>query len=415
MNSGAQKNIFSRITSLLGSPSPSDICIILDIGTVCVSLILVRYTKNSLPEILYSINIPFSISDQQHTEKMQADVLAGCTLAIQHTITYGLSHAYFKKKSRTIEKVLCIFSSPWYASKTKTVSIQNNRPFLITPTFISHLIDVEIQTFEEELKNGMHGEEFTQDVVVLDASIINTKINGYVYDTPLNKKTTECDITLYLGIGSKTIVKKIHDCILDSFSISKQHILSHTFPLVSYSAIEKLFPHTHSYILCHITGEVTDITCVSHNLIGETHTFPSGTFFLVRKIAEAFSVPSEIALSYIHIYTSGKAHTYMNEKIKQVLIDIEREWSIYFENIFSLLQKQNFIPDTMYVVTDPVLAPFFLTFLKNERNDTTLTWRKSANILHISSEILKEYLIQNSQFKSEESAMLGTIFLSHFQ
>ncbi|MHB1316412.1 MAG: hypothetical protein ACYCZW_00965 [Minisyncoccota bacterium] len=397
------------------SQKKGDVCLVLDIGNASLAGSLVLYKKGSVPEALYTTRVPLSAGGHSHSEKLQSILLTQIKEVLSRIHTKGFDHVYFKDHDKNVVKVLCAYASPWYVSKTKKVEVLNPKTFLITKNFIDDVLEKEVSVFEEELLGGEHGDEFKSGVVVMEKTVVNIEVNGYPLDNPFNQKTNQFNMVLYLGIGSESVTSMVNSEILKFFPINKEDILQHSFPLITYSVLKKIFPKERNYIFFDITGEVTDVALIDNGVIRETASFPSGKFFIIRKIMREFDVPAEVAKSFLHLYVKDSASEEIVEKIQKVLIDVECEWSIYLENTLSSFGKISTLPTKVYMTADTDTEHIFIDLLKVSKTDMTVLWRKKLDIIPISNDTLKEFYISTKNINFDECLALDSIFLGMFQ
>lgn len=397
------------------SDKKGDVCLVLDLGNASLAGSLTLFIPGLPPEALFTIRVPFTIGEYAHPEKLQSTLLSQLHDVLDTIHTKGFQHEYFKKHDKKIVKVLCVCASPWYVSKTKKVSVSNLKPFFITKAFLEDVLLKEVDVFTKELMDGAHGEEFKAGISVMEKTVVDAKINGYSLHDPVGQKTNSCDITLYLGVHSTEVTKAINEQILKFFSVGAQSILWHSFPLVAYRALQRILPHENDYLLCDVTGEVTDITQVTGGVVRETVSFPSGKFFLIRKLMKTLNVPAEVAHSFLRLSQNSAASTEMEEKIKNALAEAESEWSIYLEDAFSSLGDIRALPQKMYLTSDTDVAGIFLAFLKAPHTDATMLWRRGAQVVHLSEEVLSHFYVSGNHLTFDECVALDSIFLSTFQ
>ncbi|MCX6703179.1 MAG: hypothetical protein NTV02_00610 [Candidatus Zambryskibacteria bacterium] len=397
------------------SDKKGDVCLVLDIGNASLAASLVHFKVGESPEFLYTVRLPLRISEHAHSEKLQATLFTQLTSILEQVGKRGFAHEYFKKNDKKIAKVLCVFASPWYVSKTKKVPISNTKPFVITKAFLDDVILKETELFQKELQAGAHGEEFKKGVVVVEKTIVDARINGYFLNNPVGQKTNECVVTLYLGLSSEEIVSRIQEELFTFFHTKHLDCIFHSFPLVAHKTLSLLFPGEKDYLICDISGEVTDITKVSAGVVGDTKSFPSGKFFLIRKLAAVLDVPLDVALSFLHLWKSRGVTADMDEKINQVISDVEHEWSIYLEDALSSLGEISTLPKKIFITIDTDVADVFLEFLKIQKTDATGVWRKNIVPLHLSEEVLKHFYVSKDHLTFDECIAIDSIFLGSFQ
>jgi len=397
------------------SDKKEDVCLVLDLGNASLAGSLVLFRVGLPPEALYTIRVPFVISEHAHPEKIETTLLSQLHDVLDTIHQKAFQNEYFKTHNKKILKVLCVFASPWYVSKIKNVIVSNPKPFLVTKIFLDDVLNKEADFFRTELSSGVHGEQYLNGVTVMEKIVIDARINGYSLPDPVGQKTILCDITLYLGLASSGMIGAIKTQIIKFFSVNQSAILWHSFPLVAYSTLQKIFPHEKDYVLCDVTGEVTDVTRVMGGVVGNTASFPSGKFFLIRKLMKALDLPSEVAQSFLNLFQNGTATLEMEGKIKEILIDVEHEWAIYLEDALSSIGPIESLPQKVYLTADQDTASLFVDFIKTPQTDSTLLWRRGVTVVHLSEDILSHFYKSDNHLTFDECVALDSVFLSSFQ
>jgi len=396
------------------SQHTEDVCLVLDIGNASLAVSLVLFVSGSLPEALYTLRLPLAITDHVNPEKLQVVLSSQLELALRSVVEVGLTHEYFSTHPKKITKALCVFASPWYASRTKHVSVTNNKSFFVTKDFLTDILSKEVSLFESELVAGIHGDEFTEGVVVMEKIIADVKINGYSIQDPIGHKTKAIETILYIGIGSKELVARIADQINKFFHVPGEDIIIHSFPLVAHTTLSKIYPLERHYILCDITGEVTDLTLVTDGIIRHSASFPVGKFSLIRKITQKMNVPREVAQSLLALWREHSSDAESAKNIEQIIADMEREWSVYFEEALSSLGKIGTLPQKVFFTADTDVAPLFIEFFNTPKTDMTSSWRKNLSVIHLSEDALKDFYTSRHSVLFDECIAIESIFLSLF-
>lgn len=397
------------------SQHTEDVCLVLDIGNASLAVSLVLFVSGSVPEALYTIRLPLAVTEHAHPEKLQSILSSQLELALRSVVEVGLTHEYFTSHAKHIAKVLCVFASPWYASRTKHVTVSNDKPFFVTKEFLNDVLTKEVTLFESELTQGLHGEEFKTGVVVMEKIIADVRINGYSIQQPIGHKTKAIETTLYIGIGSEELVARIADQISRFFHTTGEDIIIHSFPLVAHTALLKIYPPERHYIICDVTGEVTDLTLVTNGTIKHTASFPIGKFFLIRKIAQVMGVPREVAQSLLTLWQTDASHAESAKKIESIVADVEREWSVYFEDALTSLGDIGTLPQKVFLTVDTDIAPLFIQFFTTAKTDLTTSWRKNVSVVHLSESALKDFYVSPKTVLFDECIALESIFLSLFK
>ena len=65
------------------SQKKGDVCLILDVGNASLAGSLVSFVPGSVPEALYTIRLPLSVSERAHPEKLQSVLTSQLELALR--------------------------------------------------------------------------------------------------------------------------------------------------------------------------------------------------------------------------------------------------------------------------------------------------------------------------------------------
>ncbi len=392
--------------SFLNKPD-GEISFLLDIGNGSITGAVVLFKKNTKPEFLYSIEVPFVVPEKPNASKLVDDMVSLLNTLIAETMKQGFRHPYWKNKTKKLDGALISFSSPWFVSKTKHLSLEKESAFIITESFINDITNKEEEAFKKEISANA---EETADFKVVEKSIVHTKINGYTLESSIGKKTKSLDAYLYMSIISGGIISKVEDILLKSAHIPKNKMFVHTFPLISFTVIRDVFSASSDFIILDVTGEVTDITLVSNDVIQQSATIPSGRNFLIRQIMKSFGVNSEIAASTLLLFTEEKLGPEDAAKMEAACVDVEKEWSIYIENGLSELSPNMVLPGNVYFTADDDVAGIYMDFLKLEKTDSTAMFRKGMNLTHLGKENTSDFFTADSTIKTNEFAAILAIF-----
>ncbi|OHA92789.1 MAG: hypothetical protein A3H52_02690 [Candidatus Zambryskibacteria bacterium RIFCSPLOWO2_02_FULL_39_26] len=387
-----------------------ELSILLDIGNGSINGAIVLFTKNKIPRFIFTGEVPFSIPLQPSAPELSAEMKILLNKILDYLIKNGLSKMTFAKK---IEKVLVTFSSPWFALKTKHINLVQQNYFLITKDFLDDIIEKEKKVFEKLLS----GEDSpNKSFEIVEKSIVHTKINGYEMSNSLGRKTKNFDAYLCLSVVGKSTIDIVHNAILKNSHIPADMVSIHTFPVVSFIVVRDIFSANSDFIIMDITGEVTDLTLVEDNVVIKSISMPSGRNFIIRQIAKKLDLSAEIAESNLHLYAEGKLDEKTKIQIQTILLDVEKEWSIYLESAIQEFSSQKNIPSTVYLTVDSDVAPIYKDFLSLVKTDSTAEFRKNMNLIHINKETLSHFYETQMEVEVNEfMAILAVFYNKLFQ
>ncbi len=362
------------------------VCLLLDIGNGSITGALVLFKPKEKPLFLCTSESRFNIPDVPNSSKLVDDVTVLLNSLIENLIKNGLKHKYWIGKKFKVVESLVVFSSPWFISKTKHLILSKETPFIISPRFIDGIVENEEKVFLAEL-----GEEAEFEMV--EKSVVHTRINGYNLDNSLGKKTKNLDAYLHIALVSRGVIDRINTVIQRNIHIPREKISIHTFPLISFTVIRDVFSAISDFLIMDITAEVTDLTLIQEDVIKGSVSIPSGKNFILRQIAKAFDVTFEIAESILHLFFENKLDEQGVLKMEDVIVNVEKEWSIYLENGLSELSLEMTLPSNVYLTSDIDVADIYKDFLKLSKTDSTAIFRKNLNMTYIDKEKMESFYL----------------------
>lgn len=258
------------------------------------------------------------------------------------------------KKCGNPDTALVILSSPWYLSETNTIKMQESVPFLITDKLINKATANIIKAYQ--------GERDT--VAVLEQNFLYALLNGYSVSDPVGKKATDFSVDVFTSYSRKDSVKRI-ESILES-NLHLHRIFIHSQSLVSFSAINDLYPKTKDYSVIDITSVLTEIMIIKENVLKDTASFPHGRYFLMQSIANTMNSSQDVAESMIESYFNNKLDTETGQKVKDSINIAEKEWLNNFSAVLRKISMNGSLPKVVYLFAPSEIAQIFKQFIENE-------------------------------------------------
>ena len=384
-----------------------EVSLLIDIGNGTIQAGLASFSKGKLPKFLYTVKLPFPVLGAPDIKRLSTDLSTLLDSVLTAVVKEGLSNLY--KKNKKLRHTLITFSSPWFISKTKQIHISKARAFYITEWLMQSISQKEEEFFRSELLKDLPTGA-TDSFEVIEKSIVEAKVNGYLLDNSVGQKTKTLDVSVCMSAISKSIKEKIEGLILKHLNISKEQILMHTFPLVLFSTVRDHLQVDQNFILMDITSEITDITLVLDGAIFGSASFPSGRNLILRQISKSFNTSAEIAESTLHMYQSKKTTPPVTESINQIFMDIEKEWIVYFDNMLQELSPNAILPKKLYVTADNDVASIFIDFLKSSEGDFTSVFKKTGVLTHIDQELLRPFYQENPVVKTDQFIIILALF-----
>ena len=359
----------------------NDRLIILDISSGSVGAAAITLRRGEAPIVDYIKRLPLPIKERVLTKTLLANTL-GAIKEIASDIVRE------KKQTNTLAITL---ASPWHTSRTKVISVNKKESFTVTEGLINEMV----------LKEALEGnKEEKGDLTVLENRVAHLKINGYTTTNPYGKTANRLDLSLYASLAPTSFLKKVEEVMQGHFSIA--HISHHSFPLVSFSAIQKIFYNDRDFVYVDVAGEVTDVAAVSDGAIVGTSSFPVGKNNLVRKVADHFKTTPDLAFSFVKLYSQGRASSDLNLQIATLSGAVKEEWLAYFHQSTSEIYTTHALPSKIFLTIDDDVSDIFLSYIPE----------LFISKIFLSDKNLSEFCHVNKHIQHDPFLMLESIYLN---
>jgi hypothetical protein len=331
--------------------------LVFNIGSGSISGGIIKFTAEPGENLLYYSNekIPFQqeISVSRHLDLMKSslDILVNRI----HTEGVRLINQNLKK-NLNIEKVFCVFSSPWSSSYTKTIRIKEPKTIKITEEYLNKYIDEQEKQLRLDI--GSTGR-------VVEKKIVQMKANGYIVNDFNNKLAKDVEFSIHFTIAPEEVLQAVEKSISKTFHI--QDIWCHSFSLSIFSIIRNLFPQKDDCLHIDVSEEMTDISVIHDGLMTVSASLPFGRNHYIRELSKVMNVSEEIADSMIKMKNQKIADELANLKLNVSMDKAAADWLAKIYEVLDGLKIKICLQDTIFLVASHDLAPFLKE--KIERHD----------------------------------------------
>jgi cell division ATPase FtsA len=384
--------IFSR------HKNKEELVLVFNIGSSSVGGALFETQASGIPKIIFSIMEAIPLSENVDMDRFLSQMIQSLETVVKKVYDARLGAP---------SQIFCVFSSPWYISQTRMVSLKKNTPFVFTSKLADELVQKEIKIFEEE-----NLAKYGPAVRAIELKNIKTTLNGYETGKPLNQKAKELEMTIFVSICGEQILKKIEEVVKKDFHFSSMKFSS--FAMASFVAARDINPELENFLLVDIGGEVTDIFMIKKNALHESISFPLGCNFLTREVASALNSGLDEAKSFISLLKDGHMEEKLTKKITPVMEKLKAEWQGKFQESLSNLSGDISVPSTVYITTDKEMASFFSEMIKTEQfNQYTLSESK-FEVIFLDTQTLHDVVIFKEGVTREPGLIIDSIYINRF-
>lgn len=383
--------------------SKEEISAVFHIGSGSVTGYIVKLSKKEKPEIIYSKISPISFQKNLNLDRHLNLMISSLDSVAKDLQKQGLLHLNFTGlRNRGLKKAYYMLSSPWCISQTREIKMKNNEPFEV-----SH--DTLIKLLSEQEKEFI-SDNSSEDSIVIEKKIIESKLNGYKISQIYGKKAKEIELTLFLSLASKSILDKIKNAAGKHFNFRSENI--HSFTLSSFSIIRDFYPQEDSFIYIDVHGELTDLSVVKDSVFIESLSFPVGRNAFIRQLSEELQISADEVVSLINIHSKDKADISTSKKIASGIEIAIKNWSESFHTVLASLSLRMNLPRTIFITVNDNFSSFWAKKLKEEKFSQFSMTEESFNVIILDNKRLREYCKSDKSLNREPVLELECLFLN---
>ncbi len=381
---------------ILSSKKDNELVLVFHIGSSYVAGSFFKTSENGGPEIVLFENEPVKLS-----ESLDANLFLKETLKSLELVAINI----YKARLGAPDRIFCVLASPWHISQSRLISMKKNTDFVFNDKLADDLIKKEIKLFEEE--NSKNNPFFKSLVRTIELKNIKILLNGYEVSEPLNKKTKELEMDVFVSFSDEEILNTIEKVIAKYFRTkSIRPIRFASSLLANFTVIRDIDTKQGNFLLINIDGETTDISMVKKNILRESVSFPYGKNQIVRMLASRLSYDLDKVDSLLSLLNDGHAEKSIGEKITPIMNDIRKEWLKDFQATLANLSHDISIPASIYLSVDPLLLAFFIETIKTEQfNQYTLAESK-FEIIPVDIKFVDDFAVFPKDDKSLNSGVV---------
>ena len=307
-----------------------------------------------------------------------------------------------------IDEVLCVFSSPWFSSKTKIITVTREKPFEIRNNFFNKLIEEEEKNFTPP-KTGGAGRSETR---FIEHEVIKVELNGYYVKNPIGKNARSVKSHIYLSVGVEKAMEMARREIEKVFIHTPLRFA--TSSLVAFKVLSDIIKNKEGYLIIDIGGETTEINLIRDNAVELSASFSKGTNLLFRKAAANLNTFLGEASSVVKAYSSGHRTLESSDKIAATIKESTEEWRDYLKNSLSVMAKSALLPQNVFIIGDDPVCKFFSSCLEKSDFSEFTILNKPLVTQKINPEWLTRYFKTGDYQHKDIMLMMEAVYADKF-
>jgi len=298
----------------------NDTRVIFDIGSGSVGGAIVSQASNSVkPTIHFTVRTPISLNEQFAYPRFRKATLDALRTTAEQTRVFLAK----EKRALSLGEVACVLSSPWYASRTISLSKVEDREFTVSSNLIQELLDTRGVAVDEE-EQAMLKQKQIEQPAIFERRILNISLNGYKTGQPIGKKASRLEVDMFAAVLELSFYQELQLALASAFE--GMEIALHTHTLSMFTTVRDCFGTQGDFLLVDVGGEVTDITFALDDVIHGSATVPVGAYTIADTLAAKKNTTRHEALSLMTL-VSEKEQTLSAESAEYTaLTNAGNEW-----------------------------------------------------------------------------------------
>lgn len=329
----------SFFSKILGKKNGSNCILALDIGTEVVKTLIFRPDEKSGKGVIIGVG-----KVRQKTGNMQSGAvsnIAGVVATAQEAIELAKSRAGIKKVKRAIVGI----AGELVKGTTTTVHYERVRPEVaISLPELKKIIQKVQEKAYERIREQLAWETGNSeiDIKLINAAIVDVRIDGYGVTNPLNFQGREVTISIFNAYAPLIHLGAL-ETIASELKINLLSIAAEPYT-VARSVGDEEDILDFSAIFIDLGGGTTDIAVVRNGGLEGTKMFALGGRAFTKRLAQELKVGLEEAEMLKIKYSEGKLRPDVSQRIEKIFDEDCQVWLSGLELSLEEFAENDFLP-----------------------------------------------------------------------
>ncbi len=369
---------------------------IIDIGSASVGLAIVNLDQKNPPEILYNYRSRANIRPDSAFKIFIQGILDCLEESLNSTTLEN-----FK-----IDEVAVFLASPFYICQSNIINQKEEKPFTVIPKRVSAILNEKAEAFRQDNK-VLYPELNNDQTIIIDNYLMQTKLNGYVVNSPYGYKVNSLYLSQYVSLGSLPVLNKFKEIIAKK--LPRKKISFFTFSWSAFTFF-KQWQKLKDYTILDVTGEMTDLNVITNGYLNEVASFPKGRNFLLKSLAEKLNTTPAEVNSSLYLFLEEKMDNAAEIKMQKALEELKEEWLQGLDLALKNIMESVLLPEQIYLVGDDAVTEVFSKWLSDERLRQYSLTNRPLSLKRITPDDTEEYVVNKAENKEDPFFPIEALF-----
>lgn len=357
----------------------------LDIGTEVVKALVFRVDGEAKQGTVIGVG-----RARQKIGNMQSGAVSdirGVIVSSQEAISAAYAQAGIKK----VEKSIIGVAGELVKGTTTTVHYERvNSEIKIGMPELKMIISKVQEKALERIKKQLLWETGQEiDIKLINAAIVDVRIDGYRILNPLNFQGREVSMSVFNAYAPLTHLGAI-ETISDELNLELLSIVAEPYAVARSVEVEDMLDF--SAIFIDIGGGTTDIAVVRNGGLEGTKMFALGGRAFTRRLAQEYQIPPDVAEQMKLDFSNERLKPEDQKRIDTLFADDCRVWLAGVELSLVEFAETDFLPPKIYLCGGGSALPGIQQALSSPEWIKSLPFSKPPQILFLQPQDLSRIL-----------------------
>lgn len=324
---------------------------IVDVGTDSIGAALMVPRSPATPtctHLIYADRQPLPFPEALHPERLRRAWSDGVRTALERLLRSdrgrpGHYHVFLP--------------TPCYESRTKTITVERDRPFAVTTGLRDDLLEKELRALATQHPEGE----------LLESAILRETVGGYPVPDASEHRTTAFGFTHFASWADTDLVRDIREAV--HAATHDDRVTLHSTSYALYRVLNALLPDERSYMALDVRGELSELVVTTNGILVATASFPNGSRSLIRALAAALHTSIPEAVSKLTLRYHDRLDAAERSRLDAALNEERKRWSASFRDTLLGVLESGFPSRHIILLAPNGFGPVYAEWIRRLESD----------------------------------------------